>query len=109
MGARVVVLMPSPRNEIGVRVARFIRAVGRLCARAGVIVAMSAGLVGALASACYHPREVPCAFSCVTPGARCPTDFTCGTDGLCHRVGAEGCTLTPPEAGAGGTSGASSD
>lgn len=100
--------MPSSRGEIGVRVARFVRTLGSLWARAGVIGAMSAALAGALASGCYHPREVPCAFSCVSPGARCPTDFTCGTDGVCHRVGADdACTF--PEAGAGGTSGTSPD
>jgi hypothetical protein len=101
--------MTRSGDTIGVRGARFVRKVGRAWARTGVIVAVTAGLGGALAGACFHPREVPCAFSCVSPGARCPTGFTCGTDGLCHRDGAEGCTLTPPDAGAGGASGASSD
>lgn len=103
--------MTRPRDPIGVRGARFVRKVGSVWARAGVIVAVTATLGGALAGACFHPREVPCAFSCVSPGARCPTSFTCGTDGLCHRDGADdgGCTLTPPDAGAGGASGASPD
>lgn len=59
--------------------------------------------VGAASSApgCFAPHEAPCAFSCVTVGARCPENFTCGGDGLCHRDGAEGvCLLTPPDAGA---------
>jgi hypothetical protein len=101
--------MTRSRDTISVRVARTVRRLGPAWIRAGIIVAVTAGLGGALTGACFHPREVPCAFSCVSPGARCPTDFTCGTDGLCHRDGVDsGCTLIGPE-GVGGASGASPD
>jgi len=74
-----------------------------------VLVGLGLGLaLGASGAGCFHPREPPCAFTCVSPGARCPTDYTCGADGLCHRDGAEGiCTLNPPDGGpGGGTAGA---
>jgi hypothetical protein len=102
--------MRRPPDIIGARAARTVRKVGRPSTGAGLIVALLAGLCGTLVGACFHPRDVPCAFSCVSPGARCPTDFTCGTDGLCHRDGADGvCTLTPPDVGAGGAGGGSSN
>jgi hypothetical protein len=67
------------------------------------VFACLAFLTGVVATpGCFAPREPPCAFTCVSAGARCPDGFTCGSDGLCHRDGAEGmCLLTPPEAGAG--------
>jgi len=73
-----------------------------------LVVGLGLGLTLAAGSGgCFHPREPTCAFTCVSPGARCPTDYTCGADGLCHRDGAEGiCTLTPPDGGAAGAAGA---
>jgi hypothetical protein len=51
---------------------------------------------------CFSPRNPPCAFTCITAGNLCPDSFTCGTDGLCHRDGAEDvCGLSSPyDAGA---------
>ena len=47
--------------------------------------------------ACFSLKEPPCAFSCVTPPHRCPEQYTCQADGLCHREGATGiCGLTSP-------------
>jgi hypothetical protein len=101
--------MRRPRDTISVRVGRFAGRLRPAWTRAGIIVTVTAGFAGALTGACFHPREVPCAFSCVSPGARCPTDFTCGTDGVCHRDGADGvCTLAFLDGG-GGAGGASSD
>ena len=92
-------------RTIAARIGGSVRRICRIGAGVGVIV----GLGSVLAAGCFHPREVPCAFSCVSPGARCPTEFTCGADGLCHRDGVDGCTLTPPDGGAGGAPGASPD
>lgn len=47
--------------------------------------------------ACFSLKEPPCAFSCLTPPHRCPEQYTCQADGLCHREGATGiCTLASP-------------
>jgi hypothetical protein len=56
---------------------------------------------------CFSPRKPACAFTCVSAGNRCPDDYTCGADGLCHRDGDEDvCGLTPPNGGVGGAGGA---
>jgi len=63
-------------------------------------------LAGAAAGigGCFSPSTPPCAFTCVSAGHLCPDDYTCGTDGLCHRDGAQDvCGLKPPY-GAGGAS-----
>lgn len=63
------------------------------------------GLAAVVPLACFSLKEPPCAFSCLTPPHRCPEQYTCQADGLCHREGAAGmCILTPPiDAAAGDT------
>lgn len=65
--------------------------------------AIFAGLVGLATSGsfgCFSLKEPPCAFSCVQPPHRCPEQYSCGADGLCHRQGATGvCALKRPEGG----------
>jgi hypothetical protein len=57
-------------------------------------------VLGALAVACFSPREPACAFSCATDGL-CPASYTCGSDGLCHRADGVGvCLLTAVDGGA---------
>ena len=66
----------------------------RLLLLATVILA---GAAAAFPLGCFSLSEAPCAFSCVQPPHRCPEQYTCGGDGLCHREGSTGiCTLTPP-------------
>jgi hypothetical protein len=63
-------------------------------------------------SGCFSPQQPACAFSCVAPPGRCPQDYACGHDGLCHRAGADSasCALTPPiPADAGSDLGGSND
>ena len=82
------------------------RGEGAVRTRSRRLVALAFALAssGGALGACFTPREPPCAFSCVSAGARCPADYTCGTDGVCHRDGAEGaCSFTLPDAGAGGS------
>jgi hypothetical protein len=59
-------------------------------------------LLGAIPVACFSLKEPPCAFSCLQPPNRCPENYTCEADGLCHHHGAtESCFLTAPgDAGA---------
>lgn len=56
-------------------------AVNRRAATGAVLVA-AAALAG-----CYKPTIADGGFKCATSGKRCPDDFTCGTDLLCHRQG----------------------
>jgi hypothetical protein len=74
----------------------------------GLLFLVSVVFLGSLAATvagCFSPRNTPCAFTCVSTGNLCPDGFTCGTDGLCHRDGAEDvCSLTSPyDAGADAT------
>lgn len=39
----------------------------------------------ALTSGCFDPKTPACAFSCTSATHACPTAYTCGDDGLCHR------------------------
>jgi hypothetical protein len=53
------------------------------------------------APACFSLNEPNCAFTCLNPPHLCPTNYSCGTDFLCHRNGATGpCAVTPPGDGA---------
>lgn len=60
-------------------------------------VAVTVAVVG-----CFSPREAPCAFTCISVEKLCPEAYTCGDDGLCHRVAAPGdegvCLLNAPDA-----------
>ncbi len=50
----------------------------------------------AIPLACFSLKEPPCAFSCLQPPNRCPENYTCEADGLCHHHGDTGsCFLTP--------------
>ena len=51
-----------------------------------------------LPAGCFSLKEPPCAFSCVQPPHRCPEQYSCLADGLCHRQGvaASVCTLRAP-------------
>jgi hypothetical protein len=51
---------------------------------------------GGLSWACFSPRQPGCAFSCVGDG-RCPTGYTCESDGLCHRDDGTGACDLPPQ------------
>jgi hypothetical protein len=68
--------------------------------RLGAGAVVMASIMSALALspvACFSLKEPPCAFTCVEPPHRCPSNYTCGDDGLCHRVGvATMCPLAPP-------------
>ena len=71
-----------------------------------LVTALLAGI--AALTSCFSLREPPCAFSCLAPPHRCPAQYTCESDGLCHRGGATGmCALTPP--GDGGDDAAAND
>ena len=58
------------------------------------------GLVGAfaLAFSCYTVPEPDCGFVC-GPGSACPTDYTCGSDTICRRIGAPAGTVCTSDAG----------
>jgi hypothetical protein len=64
-------------------------------------LAVALGLISAAVPlACFSLKEPPCAFSCVRPPNRCPENYSCLPDGLCHREGATSvCTLTAPGGG----------
>jgi hypothetical protein len=72
----------------------------RAVPRTLLALAGAAALGFAVASACFSPLQVPCAFTCARDHL-CPQGFTCGADDLCHRVGVDAeCLLTPPDASA---------
>lgn len=64
-------------------------------------------LLGSLVAGCFSPKQPACAFSCVAAPNRCPENYACGDDGLCHRAGANSaCALTPPAGADAGSDGA---
>ena len=69
----------------------------------GVFVGLFVGLFVTFAASCFSPREPACAFSCVAD-RRCPTDYHCGDDGLCHRDDGQGVCTLPPQGDAGDAS-----
>jgi hypothetical protein len=40
-------------------------------------------------TACFNPAQPGCAFSCAGDGV-CPSDYSCGTDLICHRNDGQG-------------------
>ncbi|HEY2900532.1 MAG TPA: hypothetical protein VGL59_08150 [Polyangia bacterium] len=54
------------------------------------VLAALAVLAAAGATACFSPHQPGCAFSCTIPPHACPADYTCGSDGLCHRADGTG-------------------
>ncbi len=50
-----------------------------------------------LLPACFKIDEPPCAFSCSDTGA-CPDNYTCASDGYCHRKDYAGVCPYPEEA-----------
>ncbi len=58
------------------------------------------GLVGAfaLAISCYTVPEPDCGFVCGA-GSACPDDYMCGSDTICHRIGAPAGTVCTNDAG----------
>jgi hypothetical protein len=63
-----------------------------------VLVALLLATV-AVAS-CFDPHEPACAFSCASDG-KCPTNYVCASDNLCHRADGKGvCTLSPVDGSA---------
>jgi hypothetical protein len=57
------------------------------------------GLVGAfaLAFSCYTVPEPDCGFVCGA-GSACPDDYMCGSDTICHRIGAPAGTVCTSDA-----------
>jgi hypothetical protein len=55
----------------------------------------------AVAAACFSPQKPACAFAC-GPGGACPAEYTCASDGLCHRADDQGgqCDLDPVDGSA---------
>jgi hypothetical protein len=51
--------------------------------RPRLAIALLAGLA-AVAAACFSPLKPACTFAC-GPGGACPAEYTCASDGLCHR------------------------
>jgi hypothetical protein len=62
-------------------------------------LALAVAVAAAVVAGCFSPQQPACAFSC-GPAGECPTDYTCGGDGLCHRDDGVGqCLLAPQDGG----------
>jgi hypothetical protein len=61
---------------------------GLACARRLALMLAVALLPLALAS-CFNPAQPACGFSCAGDGL-CPTNYTCGSDLICHRNDGQG-------------------
>jgi hypothetical protein len=66
----------------------------------GIVAFLVAVLALTPGIACFDPHEPACAFSCANDG-KCPTDYVCASDNLCHRADGKGfCAQSPIDASA---------
>jgi hypothetical protein len=73
------------------------RAHPRIARPRSAVVLLAFAALSISLTGCFTPRNPPCAFTCVSSGNLCPDGYACGTDGLCHRAGADDvCGFTSP-------------